>query len=373
MRGSIPGEIIEAILDQTDIVTLIGDHVRLVKKGQRYTGLCPFHQERTPSFTVSPEKQFFYCFGCGTGGDALKFLMLRENLTFPEAVKKLADRAGVKLPEVNLDPNAQRRQREREEAWRVNKIAAAFYTSQLAEKVGEPARQYLEKRRIAEPVVSKFGLGYAPLAWDSLLRHLREHKISGEEALRYGLAVRLERGELADRFRGRLIFPISDARGRIVGFGGRALDDTTLPKYLNSPETPYFNKREVLYALFQAREAIRQAGFAVIVEGYLDAITAHQFGFCNVVASLGTSLTREQAKLLLRCTGAVIIAYDNDAAGTAATLRGLDLLQEAGLKVRVMTVPQGKDPDEFLHAEGQGAWENAVAGAMSLIHFKGLH
>ncbi len=373
MRGSIPGELIETVLDQTDIVALIGEHVRLVKKGQRYTGLCPFHQERTPSFTVSPEKRFFYCFGCGTGGDALKFLMLRENLTFPEALRKLADRVGVKLPEVSLDPGAQLRQREREEAWELNKIAAAFYAGQLREKVGEPARLYLEKRGIAETVVSKFGLGYAPPQKDALLKLLKERKVSGEEALRYGLAVRLERGELIDRFRGRVVFPITDARGRIVGFGGRALDDATQPKYLNSPETPYFNKREFLYALHQARDAIRPAGFAVIVEGYLDAITAHQFGFCNVVASLGTSLTREQARLLLRCTGTVLIAYDNDAAGTAAALRGLDLLQETGLKVRVMNVLQGKDPDEFLRTAGREAWEIAVAGAVSLIDFKVLH
>ncbi len=373
MRGSASGELIETVLDQTDIVVLIGEYVRLVKKGQRYTGLCPFHQERTPSFTVSPEKQFFYCFGCGTGGDALKFIMLRENLTFPEALRKLAERAGVKIPEVNLDPGAQLRRREQEDAWEINKTAAAFYASQLKEKVGEPARLYLEKRGITAEVASKFGLGYAPSQKDTLLRLLKERKISGEEALRYGLAMRLERGELIDRFRGRLIFPITDARGRVVGFGGRALDDVAQPKYLNSPETPYFNKREFLYALHQARDAIRSAGAAVIVEGYLDAITAHQFGFCNVVASLGTSLTREQARLLLRCTGTVLIAYDNDAAGTAATLRGLDLLQETGLKIRVMGVPRGKDPDEFLRTAGPEAWEVAVAGAVPLVEFKVLH
>lgn len=373
MGGYIPGEFIEAVLNQTDIVNLIGEHVRLVKKGQRYTGLCPFHQERTPSFTVSPEKQFFYCFGCGVGGDALKFLMMRENLTFPEALGRLAERAGIKLPSTGLDPGAERRQREREEAWRVNKLAAGYYEQQLADKAGEPARRYLEKRGITKEVAAKFGLGYAQSSRDALLRYLRDRKVSGEEALRYGLAVRYSSGELIDRFRGRLIFPISDARGRVVGFGGRVLEDTAAPKYLNSAETPFFNKRELLYALYQARDAIRQSGFAVIVEGYLDAVTAHQFGFCNVVASLGTSLTREQARLLLRYTGSVVIAYDNDAAGTAATLRGLDLLQESGFRVRVVIIPQGKDPDDFLRTGGRDAWENSVTHAMPLLDFKGMH
>ncbi|MEW6183055.1 MAG: DNA primase [Bacillota bacterium] len=373
LGGHIPGEFIEAVLNQTDIVNLIGDHVRLTRKGQRYTGLCPFHQERTPSFTVSPEKQFFYCFGCGAGGDALKFLMMRENLTFPEALERLAERAGIKLPETGLDPAAERRQREREEAWRVNKLAAGYYEQQLVEKTGEQARRYLEKRGITKEVAAKFGLGYAPSSHDALLRYLRDRKVSGEEALRYGLALRHRTGELLDRFRGRLIFPISDGRGRVVGFGGRVLEDAVLPKYLNSAETPFFNKRELLYALYQARDAIRQSGSAVIVEGYLDAITAHQFGFCNVVASLGTSLTREQARLLLRYTGSVVIAYDNDAAGTAATLRGLDILQESGFRVRVVIIPQGKDPDDFLRAGGRDAWENAVGQAMPLIDFKGMH
>lgn len=373
MRGIVPGEFIEEVLNRTDIVALIAEHVRLVKKGQRYVGLCPFHQDRSPSFTVSPEKQFFYCFGCGTGGDALKFLMLRENLTFPEALERLADRAGLRLPEIRGDTEAQRRQHEREQAWRINKTAAEFFARQLRERTGEPARLYLEKRGIPLAVASKFDLGFASQARDGLLRFMRGKGISGEEVLRFGLAVRLESGELIDRFRGRLIFPISDARGRVAGFGGRALDDSTMPKYLNSPETPFFSKRELLFALFQARQAIREAGFSVIVEGYLDALTAHQFGFCNVVASLGTSLTREQARLLLRYTSMVFIAYDSDAAGNAAALRGLDILQEAGFQVRVVSLPQGKDPDEFIRGAGREAWENVVAGALPLIEYKTIH
>jgi DNA primase len=372
LRGFVPGGLVAEVLDRTDIVALIGEHVRLVKKGQRYVGLCPFHQERTPSFTVSPEKQFFYCFGCGTGGDALKFLILREQLTFREALQRLADRAGVKLPEARLDPAALQRQREVEEACRINELAARFFTAQLREAGGEPARQYLEKRGITPEIASKFGLGFAPPSRGSLLQFLQRQGLSSEEALRYGLAVRLESGEVVERFRGRLIFPISDARGRVRGFGGRALNDTAQPKYLNSPEAPFFNKRELLYALFQARDAIRTAGFAVIVEGYLDAVTAHQFGFCNVVASLGTSLTREQGRLLLRYAGTVVIAYDSDAAGAAATLRGLDLLQELGFRVRVVSIPRGKDPDEFLRTAGREAWERAVAGAVPFLEYKGL-
>ncbi|HIE12921.1 MAG TPA: DNA primase [Desulfotomaculum sp.] len=373
MRGIVPGEFIEEVLNRTDIVALIAEYVRLAKKGQRYVGLCPFHQDRSPSFTVSPEKQFFYCFGCGTGGDALKFLMLRENLTFPEALERLADRAGLRLPEIRGDAAAQRRRQEREQAWRINKTAAEFFARQLRESAGEPARLYLEKRGIPLAVASKFDLGFASQSRDGLLRFMRGKGISGEEVLRFGLAVRLESGELIDRFRGRLIFPISDARGRVAGFGGRALDDSTMPKYLNSPETPFFNKRELLFALFQARQAIHETGFSVIVEGYLDALTAHQFGFCNVVASLGTSLTREQARLLLRHTSTVFIAYDSDAAGNAATLRGLDILQEAGFQVWVVSLPRGKDPDEFIRGAGPGAWENVVAGALPLIEYKTIH
>ncbi|MEW6447375.1 MAG: DNA primase [Bacillota bacterium] len=373
MRGIVPGEFIEEVLNRTDIVALISEHVRLVKKGQRYVGLCPFHQEKSPSFTVSPEKQFFYCFGCGAGGDALKFLMLRENLTFPEALERLADRTGFELPVASRDASVERRQREREQAWRINQIAAEFFARQLFEKTGEPARLYLEKRGIPLTVASKFGLGFASQSRDGLLRFLREKGISREEALGFGLAVRLESGEVVDRFRGRLVFPISDARGKVTGFGGRALEDSITPKYLNSPETPFFTKRELLFALFQARQAIREAGFAVVVEGYLDAITAHQFGFCNVVASLGTSLTREQARVLLRHTSTVLIAYDSDAAGTAATLRGLDILQEAGFQVRVVNLPQGKDPDEFIRAAGSEAWENVVATAVPLIEYKTTH
>ncbi|WP_334110449.1 DNA primase [Thermodesulfitimonas autotrophica] len=373
LRGSVPGEFIEEVLSRTDIVALIGEYVRLVKKGQRYVGLCPFHQERTPSFTVSPDKQFFYCFGCGTGGDALKFLILRENLSFPEALRRLADRAGLKLPVTALDPEAERRRREQETVWEINRLVAGYYARQLQDKSGAPARQYLEKRGVPLTVASRFELGFAPASGDALLDFLRRQGVSGEEAVRCGVAIRKDTGAVVDRFRGRLIFPIHDARGRVAGFGGRALDDATEPKYLNSPQTPFFNKRELLYALYQARDTIREKGFAVIVEGYLDAITAHQFGFTNVVASLGTSLTREQARLLLRYTATALIAYDSDTAGTAATLRGLDLLQEAGFEVKVVRVPQGKDPDEFIRQAGKSAWEKLVTQALPLLEYKGIH
>ncbi|WP_445951127.1 DNA primase [Thermodesulfitimonas sp.] len=373
LRGSVPGEFIEEVLSRTDIVALIGEYVRLVKRGQRYVGLCPFHQERAPSFTVSPDKQFFYCFGCGTGGDALKFLILRENLSFPEALRRLADRAGLKLPATALDPEAEKRRREQEAFWELNRLVASYYARQLQEKDGTPAREYLEKRGVPLTVASRFEFGFAPASGDALLGFLRRQGVSGEEAIRYGIALRKDTGAVVDRFRGRLIFPIHDARGRVVGFGGRALDNATEPKYLNSPQTPFFNKRELLYALYQARDAIREKGFVVIVEGYLDAITAHQFGFTNVVASLGTSLTREQARLLLRYTGTAVIAYDSDTAGAAATLRGLDLLQEAGFEVKVARVPQGKDPDEFIRQAGQDAWEKLITQALPLLEYKGIH
>ncbi|RDV83228.1 DNA primase [Ammonifex thiophilus] len=371
MRGYVPPEFVKEVLDRTDIVALVGEYVRLKRQGRNYVGLCPFHAERTPSFTVSPEKQFFYCFGCGVGGDALKFLMLQEKLDFLEALERLALRAGLSLPPQSRDPAWLARRRELEEGEELNRLSLEFFITSLWEEAGKPARRYLEERGVSEETARRFSLGYAPPEEEALLRYLQARGISKEAAVKWGLAVKTSAGRVVDRFRGRLVFPIIDPQGRVVGFGGRALDSALQPKYLNSPETPLFNKKNELYALAQAKDAIRAAGFAVLVEGYLDAITLHQFGFGYAVASLGTSLTQEQVRLLSRYTGKVYIAYDSDTAGEAATWRGLDILQQAGLEVLVVELPRGKDPDEFLRTSGPAAWEASLASALPLLEYKG--
>ncbi|MBE3586959.1 MAG: DNA primase [Thermoanaerobacteraceae bacterium] len=369
MSGLIPADIVESVRKATDIVQLIGEYVRLEKKGKNYVGSCPFHQERDPSFTVSPEKQIFYCFGCGAGGNVFRFLMLSENLSFPEAVHRLAARVGIAIPRTGgAAENSAARLQER--AWEVNGLARDFYRQYLNRRPeAVHARSYLQKRGVSSQTAEIFQLGYAPPQWDALLHFLASRGCSSREAVSLGLLVAGERGKPYDRFRNRLIFPICDAQGRVAGFGGRVLDDGQ-PKYLNTPETVIFNKRHLLYGLHLARAAIRELGFAIIMEGYMDVVTAHQHGINNAVASMGTSLTPEQGKLLLRYTNQVVIAYDADAAGEAATGRGLDLLQELGFRIRVVNVPEGKDPDEFIRLHGREGWRELLARAESLLDYK---
>lgn len=370
MGGLIPEEFIESVRLATDIVQLVSEYVRLEKRGKNYVGSCPFHQERDPSFTVSSSKQIFYCFGCGAGGNVFKFLMLCENLTFPEAVHRLAARAGIPLP-VFTGHTVQFRTQLQERAWEVNCMARDFYRHYLNHHPeAGPARSYLERRGLSRETQEIFELGFAPPGWGSLLHFLTTRNCSKEEVVNLGLAVTGDRGRPYDRFRNRLIFPICNPQGRVIGFGGRVLDDDSQPKYLNTPETIVFNKGQVLYGLHLARPAIREEGFAIIMEGYMDVITAHQYGIRNAVASLGTSLTVEQGKLLLRYTKDVVIAYDADAAGVAATLRGLDLLQNLGCRVKVVTVPEGKDPDEYIRQHGKEKWQRLVERAESLLDYK---
>ncbi len=369
MGTFIPRELIERIREQADLVEVAGEYLRLTKKGKDYVALCPFHQEKTPSFTVSREKQIFHCFGCGAGGNVFNFLMAIENLTFPEAVRQLAARTGIAIPVVRQE-DEQKRIRLENRLWEMNALAGEFYRQCLHDRPeGAPARDYLARRGLQKETVQRFGLGYAPDGRDSLLNYLQGHNYSLEEILSAGLAVLSERGRPFDRFRHRVIFPIRNARGKIAGFGGRILGEGE-PKYLNSPETAVFNKRHLLYGLDLARPAIREQGFAVLMEGYMDVISAHQAGVGNAVASLGTSLTAEQGRLLQRYTTEVVIAYDVDAAGVAAALRGLDLLQELGLQVRVVSIPEGKDPDEYLRTHGRPAWDVLVEGARSLLEYK---
>ena len=359
MAGLVPADFIETVRSRTDIVELIGEYVMLKRAGQNYLGLCPFHQEKTPSFTVSPSKQIFYCFGCSTGGSAFNFLMKRDHLTFHEAVEVLAHRLGLELPEPAGAHQGGRLQSERERSRRehydLNAQVAAYYHQILTEdRVADQARAYLTKRGLRPQTWDQFTLGFAPASGQALLNTFAKKGFETQVLSTAGLLVSRQSG-MQDRFRGRIIFPIYDAQGRCLGFGGRALGDEQ-PKYLNSPETSTFSKSHSLYGLNLALASIREQGQALVVEGYMDCITAHQHGFTNAVASLGTAFTHDQARLLVRYTQEVVLSFDRDAAGSAASLRGAEYLQELGAHVYVLDFPDAKDPDEFLRERGREAF-----------------
>ena len=369
----IPQDILEDVRLQTDIVNLIGEYVRLEKRGRNYIGVCPFHQEKDPSFSVSPEKQIFYCFGCQSGGNAMKFLMLAENLTFLESVRRLADRAGIYLPDVENARDDKRAARE-ERAWKANELAREFYHRALLESSeAVEAREYLLGRGLSGEIIKTFKIGFASSAWHTLGSYLMGSKYSPEELLDFGL-VGGDRNRLHDRFRNRIMFPVTNPQGRVVAFGGRVFgngqDVKSQPKYLNTAETPFFNKSKILFGLDLARKPIRESGFAVIMEGYMDVVTAHQFGICNTLASMGTSLTADQGKLLMRYTRDIYIAYDADNAGQKAAARGLDILQEIGCRLRVIGMPQGTDPDDFIRQQGLEGWQKAIEASESLLEYK---
>ncbi|MGI6490818.1 MAG: DNA primase [Pelotomaculum sp.] len=367
--GLIPEDVLETVRQRSDIVEVVSRFVQLKKKGKNYVGSCPFHNERTPSFTVTPGKQIFYCFGCGAGGDVFKFLMLKENLSFQEAVTTLAQQSGVTIPVVE-SPLQQERARRFKLYREVNDLARNYFRQILEKHNGAAvAREYLAGRGITRQMREEFQLGFALPEWGSLLSFLEEKGLKAKQAVEAGLVVKTDAGRYYDRFRDRLIFPIWDPTGQVVGFGGRVLDDS-LPKYLNTPETSFFSKGRLLYGLHLARAAIREKGYVVLMEGYMDVITAHQHGIKNAVASMGTALTQEHGRLLTHYSRDVVVAYDADSAGEAATARSLDLLEELGCQVRVLRLPDGKDPDEFLHKHGPQKWETIVAGAPLLFQYK---
>ncbi|MEA4892121.1 MAG: DNA primase [Peptococcaceae bacterium] len=369
MNGRISEDVIEGLRQRADIVEIIGEHVVLKKKGQNYTGLCPFHQEKTPSFVVSPGKQIYHCFGCGKGGNVFSFLMEREGISFFEAVEKLAARYGVALPEKEQTP-AQKRQEARVKRLRqINRWAFEYYRDCLMGPQGKEGRAYFERRQLTPEILETFGLGYAPDQWDSLTRALLDRQVTEEELLTLGLSVKSQRDSLIDKFRHRVIYPIFDDRSHVVGFGGRTMGDEQ-PKYLNSQDTPLFSKGRLLYGLNLAKGSIRQKDQVIIMEGYMDVIAAHQRGITNAVASLGTALTQDQARLLTRYTYRTLICYDSDAAGEAATMRGLDILDVQGCQVGIIRVPQGKDPDEFLKNQGPEAFLSLADKAFSLFAYK---
>jgi DNA primase len=369
--GYIPHEFIDDLRDRVDIVEIVKNYVLLKKQGQNYIGLCPFHSEKTSSFVVSPHKQIFHCFGCGKGGNVFTFLMEKEVFTFPEAVSHLANYCGIPIPYEDKSPEKAKRDALRERFYHINKLAADFFQKTLYKASGQKAIRYLQGRGLNEHICEKFLLGSAPDSWDKLSSYLLNEGVREDEILTLGLAVKSQKGNLVDRFRNRLIFPIMDDRGRIIGFGGRVLDDSQ-PKYLNSPETPLFNKGRQLYGLNLAKGSIRSSERAILMEGYMDVIAAHEYGITEAVGTLGTALTAEQGKLLMRYTYNAVICFDADAAGQEATMRGLDVLQQLGIKVGVMIMPEGKDPDEVLRKRGQNYFTELIHQACSLFEYKYL-
>ena len=351
-------ELITQIKSALLIEDIIGEKIRLRPSSRGFMGLCPFHQEDTPSFHVYTDTQSYYCFGCHEAGDIFTFTMKTENMNYPEALRLLADRAGVRLPEYSS-------QRTRN-LYDVIDTAAKFFRSCLMSGQGTAARSYMKRRNMNASDVDRFAMGYSPNSWDSLTRHLRDRGTSDREILSCGLAVQSRQGGLYDRFRGRLMFGIKDIAGKIIAFGGRLIDGEGA-KYINSPEGSIYHKRNNLYLLDTARKSIREKGSAILVEGYMDAVRLHKCGFTNTTASLGTSLTDTQAELLARFTDRCYICYDSDAAGQNATMKGMYTLAEHGLDVRVIQLPEGKDPDEFLSSHDTADFNEAINTAKSLI------
>ena len=364
------GSTAERVKQQADIVRVVGEYVRLKKTGKDFSGLCPFHQEKTPSFTVSPIKQIFYCFGCGKGGDIFNFVMEMERCEFPDALRLVAEKCGISIPKPKPSSPAERTQSSlRATLVEMHREAQTFFVNQLQGTAeGKLARAYLEDRGIDKATIDRFGIGYAPSGGDLLLRHLKgkyPEKLLAES----GLVSREQNGSrLFDRFRRRITFPIANESGKIVAFGCRALGDDQ-PKYLNSPETPIYSKSNVLYHLDRAKEALRRSDFAVLVEGYMDAIAVARAGVSNVVASCGTSLAEPQIKLLGRFTKRVIVNYDPDTAGQAATERSIAILLEQDFEVRVLALPGKADPDKFIREQGVDAYTKLLKESRPYVDY----
>jgi DNA primase len=361
-----PDELVEEVRSKNNIVDVISGYVRLQKKGSNHWGLCPFHNEKSPSFAVSEPKQMYHCFGCGESGNVYTFLMKYENYSFPEAVKALADRAGVALPEVDT-AEMRKKANKRARLLEVNKEAAKFFYYQLRIPRGETGKKYLEKRELSEETMHRFGLGYAGKNGAELVQYLRSKGYEDELIKEAGLANFSERNGLVSQFWNRVMFPIQDINNRVIGFGGRVMGDGE-PKYLNSPETPVFDKRRNLYGLNFARTA--KSGNLIICEGYMDVIAMHQAGFTQAVASLGTAFTAEQAALMHRYTENVLLAYDSDGAGVKAALRGIGILREAGLTGKVINMKPYKDPDEFIKNLGKEAFQERIDNAENSFFFE---
>ena len=360
-------ELVDEVLANTDIVDVVSAHVHLKKRGSTYVGLCPFHNEKTPSFNVNPDKQFYYCFGCGAGGSAITFLMKYNNCTFREALQDLADRAQITLPTPNYSEEAKKREKHRQDLLGINKEAATYYYKLLRSRRGERGMRYFTDRALSAETMKMFGLGFADGARNDLTEHLRRLGYSDELILESDVAVFNEKQGLHDRFFNRVMFPIQDVRGRVIGFGGRVLGDAK-PKYINSSDTMIFDKGRNLYALNLARRT--KADHLILCEGYMDVIAMHQAGFNQAVASLGTAFTAGQAALLRRYTKRVLLAYDSDGAGVRAALRNIGILRNGGLESSVIDLRPYKDPDEFIKAEGRDAFQEQIDKAENSFFYE---
>jgi len=368
MSGRIGDDILETIRERSDIVALVSSYLQLKRSGANHFGLCPFHSEKSPSFSVSESRQSFHCFGCGEGGDVFAFLMKMEGLSFPEAARKLAEQAGVEIPEEQPDPQADQRRREKERLWRINAAARDYYQQVLLRRPeGEAGRRYLQQRGYDGETARAFELGYAPQGWEGLARHLADKGFEPEEVRGLGLVrpSRDGRGDY-DLFRERLIFPIFDLNGEVAAFGGRLLGPGE-PKYLNSPESPVYHKGRQLYGLYRGRDAMRRQGDVLVVEGYFDVIALQRAGFENAVATCGTAMTEDHARLLKRYARKVLFLFDQDAAGMQATWKGMAQTLPLGLSGAVVRLPQGDDPDSFLQREGKEAFQACLAEAQPVL------
>lgn len=359
-------EIIQKIKEENDIVDIVSEVVTLKKTGKNYLGRCPFHNEKTPSFTVSSEKQIYKCFGCGEAGNVISFVMKTRNMAFPEAVKLLGEKVGIVVDDTDSPGKSSATNEKFKRMYDINIQAARYFYTNL--KRFKAPYEYLKGRGITDETIKKFGIGFALDNWQEIRSYLKQRGFSEDEILQLGLTTKNEKGNIYDRFRNRIIFPVFNVSGRVIGFGGRVLDDSK-PKYLNSPETPIFHKGTNLYGLNLAIKN-NPARTVIMVEGYMDVISLSQQGVTNVVATLGTALTEGQCKLLKRYIDTVIVSFDSDVAGQNATIRGLEILQKSGFDLKILQIPSGKDPDEFIRSFGREKFLNLVDGAIPIIDFK---
>lgn len=361
-------ELIDEIRNRNDIVDVISQYVVLKRSGRNFFGLCPFHKEKSPSFSVSPDKQIFHCFGCGVGGNVFHFVSKIENISFREALETLAEKAGVELPTLESDTDNKLLQL-KSKVYEINKYAAEFYHENLYKPNAKPAQEYVKKRKMDNATLKNFMIGYSNNSYNELYNMLKEKGFTEEEILASSLVNKTKEGKFIDRFRGRLMFPIQDVRNRVIAFGGRVLDDSK-PKYINSPENIVYSKGRHLFGLNVAKKYENKMKKIIIVEGYMDAISLHQRGIHNVVASLGTAMTDAQGHLLRNNSEQVVIGYDSDGAGQAATMRGLEILQSMGCDIRILQIEGAKDPDEFVVKYGPERFLKQVDNAISLVEYK---
>ena len=362
---------IDEVLSRSDIVDIASNYVTLKRNGQDYVALCPFHREKTPSFHISSDKQLFYCFGCNSGGNIIDFVMKIENLDFVDTIKFLAERTGITLEEEVYSPEIQKKHDKRETILKMNKLAAKRYVANLSGDDARHAREYAFSRGLKREIISTYGIGYARESWSDLTDYLKENGFRNEDIIEAGLAVKNEKGNVYDKFRNRLMFPIIDVRGNVIAFSGRALDDSPA-KYMNSPETPVFHKGSNIFSLNIAKQYSAKDGL-ILVEGNMDAVSLYTYGFCNAVAGLGTALTDQQAQLLKRYSPLVYICYDNDEAGEKAAEKAIEILSGAGVKIKVLSYKDAKDPDEFLKKKGADAFKKVISSALSPTEYKILN